>query len=168
MHIALIVAIAIALTALPNIGGFLFGFLVVRQNLDPWFSGLHKPALNPPNWLFAPAWTIIYCSIGIASFLVWLGPYRSGFVKVSRRAVAAAWAVYVVQLALNWAWTPVFFGRHDLLGALVVIGVLDVVAALNAAVFGRISWVAGLLFVPYLLWLAYATYLNAALWRLNG
>lgn len=167
MRTIYIVLLAIGLALLPNIGGLFLGLFIVLPNLDPWFVGLQQPSFSPPSWLFAPAWSVLYCAIGIASFLVWLRGYRSGFEAISRRRVAAALGVYALQLGVNWLWVPVFFAWHQLMAAFVVIVVLDAVALVNAVVFGRISWLAGLFMVPYLLWLVYASYLNYALWQLN-
>lgn len=100
----------------PNIGGILNGTLVTRPNI-PWFSTLHKPAGNPPAWLFAPVWTSLYAAMGYASYRVWLqhsvGTASPGASEHGKLGVYAL-TVYVVQLALNQAWTPLFFGKHDL------------------------------------------------------
>lgn len=167
MRAVYIVLVAIGLTLLPNVGGILLGLFVVLPNLVPWFATLQKPAFSPPDWLFGPAWSVLYAAIGIASFLVWLRAYRNGFTTVSRGQLATALGVYALQLVVNWVWVPVFFAWHQLMAAFVVIVVLDAVALVNAALFWRISWLAGLLFVPYVLWLAFASYLNFGLWQLN-
>lgn len=167
MRAVYIVLVAIGLTLLPNVGGILLGLFVVLPNLVPWFATLQKPAFSPPDWLFGPAWSVLYAAIGIASFLVWLRAYRTGFTTVSRGQLATALGVYALQLVVNWVWVPVFFAWHQLMAAFVVIVVLDAVALVNAALFWRISWLAGLLFVPYVLWLAFASYLNFGLWQLN-
>lgn len=167
MNPLLVFLLAICLILLPNLGGLLISLLAVRPNLDTWFESLRAPELRPPNWLFGIAWTVLYTAIGLASFAVWWRAERTGYKTVSRHEVLVALLVYTVQLALNWAWSPVFFASHQLLAALVVILLLDAVALLNAVLFVRISWLAGALYVPYLLWLAFATYLNYAYWVLN-
>lgn len=100
-----------AFIILPNIGGWI-GSFVTQSNLRPWYDSLVKPAGNPPNWVFGPVWTILYCSIGLASYLVYADLVESGngFDKTAKLALA----LYVIQLALNWAWTPIFFGTHSL------------------------------------------------------
>lgn len=105
---------------LPNLGGFANGWLVTDPNIkNGWYASLNKPAYNPPNWVFGPVWTSLYSAMGYASYIVW---------QESRRAAAEATtttcsnlycsslAVYGVHLVVNHAWTPVFFGRHDLKG----------------------------------------------------
>ncbi len=121
-----------------------------------WYAGLVKPSFNPPNWIFGPVWTLLYILIGIAGWLVW---------RVAPISLAMmAWAF---QMALNWLWSPIFFTLHSTGWALVIILVLlgtiltFMVAARRPDV--RASW----LFAPYALWVAFATILNAAIWRLN-
>lgn len=108
----------------PNIGGILNGTLVTRPNLQ-WFSTLQKPAGNPPAWLFGPVWTSLYAAMGYASYLVW----RAGAGEAATAGVVAtaprdlwltALGVYGAQMVANQAWTPVFFGRHDLKSVCVV------------------------------------------------
>lgn len=122
-----------------------------------WYQSLAKPAWNPPAWLFGPVWTTLYLMIAAAGWLVWRrGP--------EGRAALAFWGV---QIALNAAWTLLFFGLHKPLWALVDIAALG----LSILAFVWTAWpasrAAALLFVPYLFWVAFATALNAALWRLN-
>lgn len=95
---------------IPNIGGWI-GSRVVFKNLD-WYAKLKKPLFNPPNWLFGPAWTLIYSSMGFASYLVYedLSATGNGF---DRTAILAL-VLFVVQLIYNWMWTPIFFGYHSL------------------------------------------------------
>lgn len=101
---------------LPNLGGFVNGYLVSKPNIDNgWYASLRKPAYNPPNWVFGPAWTSIYSAMGYASYLVWQEGRRAAEVTSNNLWVASL-AVYGVQLAVNHAWTPVFFGKHDLKG----------------------------------------------------
>lgn len=95
----------------PNIGG-IFNGRIVRDNLDPWFKSLIQPSWNPPSWVFAPVWTAIYCSIGIASYLVYREINASA--KGWDRAARWAFALYLVQMIFNWAWVPIFFGMHSL------------------------------------------------------
>lgn len=94
----------------PNIGGLL-GSFVVRKNIKWLNQCVKKPALYPPTFIFAPVWTALYCGIGYASYLVYdeLRPLVNGF---DRTAVIAT-SLYLLQLALNWAWTPIFFGYHS-------------------------------------------------------
>ena len=134
-------------------GGLLIGLLTAPGE---WYAGLTKPAFNPPNWIFGPVWTVLYVLIGIAGWRVW----RAEDVTLQR--------LWWAQMALNFLWSPVFFGAGNLGAALVVI--LALLAAILAFIFAarhreRISaW----LFLPYALWVGFATLLNAELLRLNG
>lgn len=110
MHPALAIAIAILI---PNAGGFLNAAFVTRRNIKPWHAHLRKPAYNPPNWLFAPAWVSLYTIIGYASYRAWSSETLVGSVS---GLWIGAFVVYGVQLALNFAWSPVFFGWHNMKG----------------------------------------------------
>ena len=134
-------------------GGTLIGFMTLPGE---WYAGLVKPSFNPPNWIFAPVWTLLYIMVAIAGWRTW-----------QRGARSTAMAVWFVQLALNFIWSPVFFGAHRPGAALVVI------VALLAAIltFIVLCWprdrAAALLFAPYAAWVAFATLLNGAIWQLN-
>ncbi|MCX6855016.1 MAG: tryptophan-rich sensory protein [Verrucomicrobia bacterium] len=121
-----------------------------------WYAALTKPTWNPPAWIFGPAWTLLYTLMAVAAWLVWK---RVGF--------SSPLALYFVQLALNAAWTPIFFGAHQLGWALVEIILLWVMISLTLLSFRRVTPTAGWLFVPYLAWVSFATVLNFTLWRLN-
>lgn len=105
---------------IPNIGGFLGGILITKDNL-PWLDSLNKPKFNPPNWLFAPAWITLYTLMGISSYLVLERVVESGSESGSEngkgfhQTAKIGFALYVIQLILNWAWTPIFFKFHELL-----------------------------------------------------
>ena len=122
-----------------------------------WYAGLTKPAFNPPSWVFGPVWTLLYLMMGVSAWLLWR---RAGF-------ASAAIKLWLAQLALNATWTPVFFGAHEMGWALVVI--IAMWAAILATIVAawRVSKPAALLLAPYLLWVSFATVLNAALWHLN-
>lgn len=122
-----------------------------------WYASLAKPEWNPPSWIFGPVWSVLYLSMAVAAWLVW----RKG-------GQGHALRLYIVQLALNAAWTPVFFGAHQLGAALLVILALWLAILLTLRAFWRISMPAGLLFVPYLAWVSFASFLNFTLWRMNS
>lgn len=125
---------------------------------DSWYAALAKPSFNPPGWLFGPVWTILYVLIAVAGWRTWQRLPRS----------ATAMRLWALQLALNFAWSPVFFGLHRVDLALgIVVAMLASIAAFIAAS-GRHDRVSALLFAPYLLWVGFATTLNGAIWRLNG
>jgi tryptophan-rich sensory protein len=134
-------------------GGLVLGFLTTPGE---WYAGLAKPSFNPPAWLFGPVWTVLYVLIAIAGWRVWQRD-RTGW------PMKLWWA----QLALNFLWTPVFFGAHQLGLALVVI--LLMLAAILAfiATAWRLDRVAAWLFVPYAAWVAFASVLNGSIWMLN-
>ncbi|MGC5012400.1 TspO/MBR family protein [Streptosporangium sp. DT93] len=120
------------------------------------YLSLERPAWAPPQWLFGPAWTVLYIMIALSGWLAW-----------SARGLTPALGVYAVQLVLNAAWTPLFFGagRYGLAFAEIVVLWLAILA--NIVMFRRISRPAAWLLVPYLLWVTYAAALNFAIWQLN-
>lgn len=121
-----------------------------------WYMTVAKPTWNPPSWVFGPVWTALYATMAVAAWLVWRKTGWSG---------PLVW--WAVQLALNAAWSPLFFGLHRIDLALVDIVALWVTIAGTTVAFWRVSPVAGGLFVPYLAWVSFATVLNFTLWRLN-
>lgn len=124
-----------------------------------WYASLNKPPWNPPGWIFGPVWTALYVMMAIAAWLVWR---RGGF--ASQRS-PLRW--FLVQLALNAAWTPLFFGLHAPGWAFAEILMLWLAIASTVAAFWRASRAAAWLLVPYLLWVSFASWLNFTLWRLN-
>lgn len=149
----------LALAVLPVIAASLSGALLTAPNIPTWYAGLAKPGFTPPNWSFPVAWTALYAMMALAAWrILGLRPER-------RRRLALT--AFFVQLALNAAWTPVFFVRHDLLGGLVVVGALVVMVAWTVRLFLALDRAAGALLLPYLAWSAYAMLLNAAVWRMN-
>lgn len=128
--------------------------------IPTWYRTLDKPPWNPPDALFAPVWTTLYLLIGLALVLVWR-------LDRSRPAVRMALGLFAVQLALNFAWSWIFFDRKEIGGALVEIVVLDAAVVATVVAFWRLRRPAALLLVPYLAWSLFATLLNAEIWRLN-
>lgn len=106
-----LIQIAVAIIIIPNIGS-IWGGIIVRDNLDPWYHSLNRPSWNPPAWVFSPVWAAIYCSIGIASYLVYRQTTSS--TKGWDRDARLALILYIVQMIFNWAWVPIFFGMHSL------------------------------------------------------
>lgn len=121
-----------------------------------WYAALNKPVWNPPSWLFGPAWTLLYTLMAVAAWLIWK---RVGFSRPL--------GLYFVQLALNAAWTPIFFGAHQLGWALIEIFIMWIMILLTLLSFRRVNPTAGWLFIPYLAWVSFASFLNFTLWRLN-
>jgi translocator protein len=125
----------------------------------PWYAGLSKPHWTPPNRLFPPVWTLLYLMIAVAGWLVWTTPHEN------RSLILGLWAA---QLLLNAAWSYLFFGRHEIALALVdILALLVAIAAFVIAAWPANQW-ASLLFIPYLLWVGYATALNASIWLRNS
>src|SRR4030042_365468 len=136
------------------------GSIFTRQAIPTWYATLEKPVFNPPNWLFAPVWTLLYILMGVAAFLVW----RKGF---ENRQGKIALIAFLVQLVLNALWSVVFFGLQSPLYGLIVISVLWVAILYTTLQFYRISLAAGVLMLPYLLWVTFAAGLNESIWLLN-
>ncbi|XP_072910146.1 translocator protein [Hemitrygon akajei] len=144
----------------PHVGGFL-GWYVTRSQVSTWYEGLKKPSWCPPNKAFPVAWTALYTGMGYASYLVW--KEQGGF---TREALVPL-GLYGVQLALNWTWTPVFFGAHRLKLALA-----NILCLHGAVIATMVSWypinrTATLLMAPYLAWLTLASSLTYCIWRDN-
>jgi tryptophan-rich sensory protein len=133
------------------------GSFWTRDEIRDWYSRLNKPAFNPPNWVFGPVWTLLYVLMGIAAFMIWRR------FPAQRRAVGIALMLFALQLALNGLWTPVFFGAHSLTGGLLIILLLAVAIAFTIWRFAFVSTSAAWLMVPYLLWVCFATMLNASI-----
>jgi tryptophan-rich sensory protein len=134
---------------------------VTTPNIPTWYAGLAKPSFTPPNGAFGPVWGLLYLGMMIAAWrLLSLAPWQRGR--------GAALAAFYLQLALNAAWSWAFFGLHSPLAGLVVILPLLALILETIRRFRPLDRVAAALLVPYALWVAYATALNAGIWRLNG
>lgn len=149
-------AIGIAICEGAGMAGALFAMTGVMQ----WYTTLNTSVLNPPSWVFAPAWTLLYALMGVAAYLVW----REGWRKP---AVRCGLDIFAMQLVLNVIWSYAFFGLHDPLLALGDIVVLWAAIAWTIRDFERVSKWAAWLMVPYILWVSFAAYLNLAVVFLN-
>ncbi|MBP9711351.1 MAG: tryptophan-rich sensory protein [Candidatus Pacebacteria bacterium] len=145
--------------ALPQLAGAI-GSLFTFTNIETWYQFLNKPELAPPNWVFGPVWTSLFVLMGIASYLVW----KQG---AGKRGVRLALAFYGVQLVLNTLWSIIFFGLQNPTAAVAEIAVLWLAIAATTFLFYRISKPAGLLMLPYLAWVSFASYLNVMIAILN-
>ncbi len=124
-----------------------------------WYKQLDKPRWRPPDWLFAPVWAVLYALIGLSGWLVWLNAGIGG--------AALPLTVYAVQLLLNAAWTPIFFGlRRTRLAALEII-LLWAAILTTIIMFHPVNMAAAFLLVPYLAWVTFAAALNLSIWRRN-
>jgi translocator protein len=135
------------------------GGAFTSAGMPDWYMSLEKPVFNPPSWVFGPVWTALYVMMAVAAWLVWK---RAGF-----GGATTALTLYFVQLALNLAWSGIFFALRAPGWALLEIVILWLAIATTARFFFRHSTAAGWLMVPYLAWVSFAAALNAAIWHLN-
>lgn len=136
------------------------GGLATSESVKTWYPTLNKPSFNPPNWLFAPVWTSLYILIGIAAYLVWIKRDKiAHFPRVL--------AIYFIQLILNLCWSFIFFSLHEIGFALFEIIILLIVIVVNAIAFFKIDKWAGYLFIPYILWVSFASFLTYSIFMLN-
>ncbi|WP_300038252.1 TspO/MBR family protein [uncultured Roseobacter sp.] len=122
----------------------------------PWYRALDKPWFTPPDWVFPVTWTLLYLCMATAGARIALAD-----------GAGLALALWALQIAFNGLWTPVFFGKQNIRLGMAVVGFLWVVVLACILVFWQVDRIAGLLFVPYLIWVSIASALNAEVWRLN-
>ena len=134
--------------------------IVTAGQISGWYETLTEPPGTPPNWVFGPVWTVLYAMIAISGVMFWI---RSAGEPV--RKTGTWW--FFVQLLLNFAWTPAFFGAQQLGVALAIILALNVTIWLTIRAFSQVSRVAAWLLVPYAIWVGYATYLNTGFFWLT-
>ena len=152
--IGLVVFVAICL------GAGALGALATTPELDGWYRTIKKPSWTPPGWLFGPVWTMLYILMGIAAWMVWK---PAGF-----KNSATPLVLFAIQLALNIAWSWIFFSMHEMGWALIeILALWLAIAATTVAFFRRVP-TAGWLLLPYLGWVTFASYLNFTIWRLNA
>jgi tryptophan-rich sensory protein len=134
-------------------GGLLIGFATAP---DEWYAALRKPSFNPPAWVFAPVWTVLYVMIAIAGWRSWRA-----------NPVGPLFAVWTIQMALNFVWSPVFFTAHLPALALIVVAAMLVMIVSFIVIAWREDRAAAWLFFPYAVWVAFAALLNWSILRLN-
>lgn len=135
------------------------GSMLTVPSLYPWFASLEKPSFNPPNWIFSPVWTTLFVLMGYALWRILSGG------SYSQRLMA--FRIFTIQLVLNLAWSGAFFYLQCPGLGLIVILFLLVAIAITMALFFKLDRVAGWLFVPYVLWVSFATVLNLSIFLLN-
>jgi len=135
--------------------------LLTKEGVDTWYTTIEKPSFNPPNWLFAPVWSTLYVMMGIAAGLVWHEMDRQ------KETVKKGLTFFAIQLALNALWSFIFFGLHNPFLALIEIILLWLMIYETFVQFSKVNRIAGYVFVVYLLWVTFATTLNASIWWLN-
>lgn len=123
---------------------------------DAWYAGLTKPWFNPPNWIFAPVWTLLYTVMAVAAWRVYV-----------RRGFDVEICIWGLQLAPNALWSPFFFGLHNIAAALIDVVVLLIAVVTTGIVFYRRDRIAGMLLAPYAAWVTFACLLTFSIWRLN-
>lgn len=145
------------------IGCELVGFLgtpFTISAIPTWYATLNKPFFSPPNWIFGPVWTLLYFLMGVSFFLIW----KQGWTK---KKVQTASKYFFIQLGLNFIWSPIFFGlKAPLLGLIVIIAMWTLIV-MTMKKFFPLSKLSFYLLMPYLLWVSFATILNAAIVLLN-
>jgi benzodiazapine receptor len=128
-----------------------------EPNIATWYAGLAHPSFAPPNWMFAPVWTTLYVLMAVAAWRVWR--------ITGTRSLEIG--TYAAQLLFNFAWSAIFFAAHQIGPAFMEICALLVLILATTILFWRRDRVAGLLFLPYLVWTGFAAVLNDAFWALN-
>jgi translocator protein len=140
--------------------GYLSG-MQTSENITTWYPTLKKPVFNPPNWVFAPVWTTLYIMMGVAGGMVW------NKLESDNETVKKAFKFFILQLGLNALWSYIFFSLHNPFLALIEIVLLLLMIFETYTLFKKIDKTAGILFIPYLVWVSFATILNASIWMLN-
>ena len=156
-RVADLVALVLFLTL--TLGIAALGAMVSATSIETWYAGLAKPWFTPPDEVFAPVWTVLYVLMAFAAWRVWRA--------ADRDTTQGPLTLFALQLALNLGWIVVFFGLHKIGAAVATIVVLDVAVLVTALAFRTVDRLAALLMAPYLAWVAFATVLNVAIWRLN-
>jgi tryptophan-rich sensory protein len=132
------------------------GLLGTISTPDAWYAGLAKPWFNPPNWIFGPVWLALYVLIAIAGWRIWMIEARS-----------VPMVLWGLQMALNWAWSPVWFTAHAPWTAFAIIAAMLVLILAFIWQARRLDTAASWLFVPYALWVAFASALNLSIALMN-
>ena len=152
--------IKLVVAVLCTVGIGSLGGLFTAPEIGTWFVGLQKPSFNPPNYLFAPIWTILYLLMGISLYLIWKQPTST--------TKTTAITLFIIQFVLNFCWSILFFKYHQLGWALVEIIAMWLFILFTIIWFAQLHKTAAWLLVPYISWVSFATLLNYALWRLNS
>jgi len=138
-----------------------FSSLVTRENIPTWYALINKPSFNPPDWVFAPVWTLLYILMGYAAGRIW------NLIDTNEANVKRAFIFFLVQLALNALWSFLFFGLQNPMLAFFEILLLWAMIFETYSQFKRIDKVAGYLLLPYLAWVSFAALLTGSIWYLN-
>lgn len=158
MKVSTVVKIFIGVVICLGIG--FVGSIATQTSVDNWYTTLNKPGFNPPSWLFAPVWTLLYILMGVAAGMVWSRGFHHIWVKT-------ALYHFGFQLVLNASWSIAFFGYQSPLVAMLIIIALIVLVLITFKWFKVVNTTAAYLLIPYILWIVYAAALNFEIWRLN-
>lgn len=153
LRIIYVVAICLAVGYLSS--------LVTQSSIDTWYPTIEKPFFNPPNWIFAPVWTLLFIMMGVAGGLIW------NRLESNEKEVKKSLFFFTAQLLLNALWSYLFFGLCNILLALIEIILLWLIIYETYILFKKIDKKAGWLLIPYLAWVAFATLLTGAIYYLN-
>lgn len=134
---------------------------IAMAAIPAWYADLEKPFFSPPNWVFGPVWTTLYFLIGVSLFLIWQS-------KGNKKEKTTALTYFAIQLVLNLLWTPIFFGLQSPIFGLITILLLVFFIIRTMQSFMKISPIAAWILIPYLLWVSFATLLNASIVFLNN
>lgn len=135
--------------------------IVTQSNIKTWYPTIEKPSFNPPNWVFAPVWTLLFILMGIAAGLIW------DKIEKNKDLVKKGLLFFVIQLLLNALWSFLFFGLHNILLASVEIILLLLLIYETYLIFKQIDKKASLLLIPYLAWVSFASILTITIYLLN-
>ena len=138
-----------------------FGVASIASQFKPgaWYLEIDKPTWTPPGWVFGPVWGMLYLGMGTAAWLIWR--------RRSEAKVTLPLGFYIAQLIANGAWSWLFFGRQLIGAALIDLLLLVLLVAITSVAFFKLSRLAGILMIPYLLWICFAALLNFTIWKLN-
>ncbi len=139
------------------------GSVVTVGSITKWYNLLNKPSFAPPNWVFAPAWLILYALMGVAAYFVWEERKK----KMSAKYVKQSLNLFSLQLALNFLWSFLFFGMRSARYGLIEIFAMWLVIIATTIEFYKVSKRAAALMVPYIIWVTFAMMLNLFVWILN-
>jgi tryptophan-rich sensory protein len=151
----------LAVSILLTLSAGWLGSIFTTPAINGWYATLQKPSFNPPNWLFGPVWTFLFIAMGVSLYLIW----QRGLEKPETKK---AFVFFIVHLLFNVLWSVIFFGLKNLglaFGEIIILWVMILALALN---FYKIDKVAGILLIPYLCWVSFASFLNFAISRLNS
>lgn len=138
-----------------------FGSLFTTPKIATWYQGVTKPSFNPPNYLFGPVWTILFILMGISLYIIWTSKFKD---RAYKKEVII---IFAIQLILNILWSILFFGLESPMFAFFEIMILWISIFATIIGFYKISRIASLILIPYILWVSFASVLNFFIWKLN-